>query len=290
VSSPRARFDPIAVSLRDGWVWLIDILKGSTDEIVLVGTLVLAMTATGLHWIERRGDRGMSARAELESPRALRPSQPSQPSVSYLRLIGLAPLCVLLYLLLPRSYDWIWPINARFPILAVLFAILVLPALRGLGGRFVVVALALLSAFTFVQTGRAFLAVEREEMGRLDEAIATIPKGSKVAGLIFDRESAYVRFAPFLHSVAWVQAERGGVALFTFADFPQSPLRFREADRPPRVRRGWEWGPTFVRPDRDLAWCDYVLVRGGPGAIERSRAFKLVFRSPRWQVYQRSKP
>ena len=34
---------------------------------------------------------------------------------------------------------------------------------------------------------------------------------------------------------ALYQAKKGGAVMFTFADFPQSPFRFREDNRPPRV-------------------------------------------------------
>ena len=74
--------------------------------------------------------------------------------------------------------------------------------------------------------------------------------------------------------------------MFSFADFPQSPFRFREDDRPPRVPPRWEWMPERVRPERDLGFYDYALVRGGPGAIARSPRFEPVYRSPRWSVWK----
>jgi hypothetical protein len=97
-----------------------------------------------------------------------------------------------------------------------------------------------------------------------------------------------VKFSPFIHSVAWLQAERGGAVMFTFADFPQSPIRFREDDRPPRVPPRWEWTPERVDPRRDREWYDYVLVRGGPGRIAQDRElYEPVFRGPRWSVWRR---
>src|SRR5690606_19856593 len=131
-------------------------------------------------------------------------------------------------------------------------------------------------------------AFETEEVGALDEAIASMPKGARVAGLIHDRGSRQVKFSPFIHAVAWVQAENGGAVMFTFADFPQSPFTFRESARPPRVIPRWEWMPERVDPARDLAWYDYVLVRGGPGRIATQReAFEPVFESERWSVWRR---
>jgi len=135
--------------------------------------------------------------------------------------------------------------------------------------------------------GRAFVGFDRE-VGKLDEAIASIPPGQRVAGLIFDRGSRHVRFSPFIHAVAYYQLRRGGAVMFTFADFPQSPFVFRPGNRPPRVRPRWEWLPGRVDPVRDLVFYDYVLVRGGPGRIARQRKhYATVFRSRRWSVWKR---
>jgi hypothetical protein len=108
-----------------------------------------------------------------------------------------------------------------------------------------------------------------------------------VAALVFDRGSRQVKFAPFIHSAAWVQAENGGAVMFTFADFPQSPFVFREDRRPPRVGPRWEWMPERVDPGRDLTWYDYVLVRGGPGRIaQASQPFERVWQSQHWSVWR----
>ena len=76
--------------------------------------------------------------------------------------------------------------------------------------------------------------------------------------------------------------------MFTFADFDQSPIRFREENRPPRVGPRWEWMPQNVDPLRDLRWYDYAMVRGGPGRIGRmGMLWEPVFVAPPWRVYRR---
>ena len=78
--------------------------------------------------------------------------------------------------------------------------------------------------------------------------------------------------------------------MFTFMDFPQSPIRFREGDRPPPVGPRWEWMPERVDPDA-LAWFDYVLVRGGPGAIARhATTWRPIYEGRAWRVYARVTP
>jgi hypothetical protein len=108
-----------------------------------------------------------------------------------------------------------------------------------------------------------------------------------VVGLIFDRHSRNAAFSPFIHFVAYYQARKGGAVMFSFADFPQSPFRFRDDNRPPRVPPRWEWLPERVRPRSDLDFYDYALVRGGPGAIGRaSSGFTLRYRGTRWSVFE----
>ena len=87
--------------------------------------------------------------------------------------------------------------------------------------------------------------------------------------------------------MAYYQARKGGAVMFSFADFPQSPFRFREDNRPPRVGPRWEWMPERVNVDADLAFYDHVLTRGGPGRIARSPMFEEVFHDGPWRVYRR---
>jgi hypothetical protein len=204
------------------------------------------------------------------------------------RVAWLAPLAGVLYFVTPASYDWIWPISARFPLLALVLLVPALPRLAGTRALVVFAGVALVAVLSFRDVSRAFVAFERDEVGELDDAIAAIPPGKRVAGLIWDRWSTNVKFAPFLHAVAYYQAERGGAVMFTFADFPQSPFRFRENDRPPRVPPRWEWTPERVDPRRDLAWYEYVLVRGDPRSVAHDPSlYEPAFRGPHWSVWRR---
>ena len=158
---------------------------------------------------------------------------------------------------------------------------------RGAAGVLLVGFAGLLTLGSAQAVTEAFVAFETEEVGALDEAIAVIPEGSRTVGLIFDRGSRHVAFSPFIHSVAWVQARRGGAVMFTFDDFPQSPVVFREDNRPPRVGPRWEWMPERVDVERDLAFYHYVLTRGGPGRIARTGPFSEIFHEGPWRVFRR---
>jgi hypothetical protein len=216
---------------------------------------------------------------------------PGDPLLLWVLRAGV-PLCAALYFVLPSSYDWIWPINARFPLLAVLFLPLWLPPAAaprpaglahvraGFGGLLLLLA----TAQGFVARD-AFAGFAREMRG-FDDLLAQVPPGRRTATLVFNRGSRHVGFAPFLHVGAYYQAERGGVAFFSFADFPQSPVRFRPDQRPPRVPPRWEWMPERVR-DRDLVWFDFVITRGGPGRLARSKLFEPAGQFGAYQLFRK---
>lgn len=253
--------------------WLTDVFSGDGDLRVLQLWGALVVMVGVLASIERALGR-----------RSLAPDALSR---SFgLRLCLLPPLCALLYFVLPVGYSWIWPIAPRFPLLCAIWLVAVLPRFEL--ARPLVLAVALgLAAASFHIAGNAFARFEREEVGDFEAALQVLPARQRVVGLIFERYSRHVAFAPFLHYVAYYQARKGGAVMFTFADFPQSPFRFKESGRPPRVPPRWEWLPERVRP-AELRDYDFALVRGGPGMIARvDSGFSLVYRGPHWSVWSR---
>jgi len=259
-------FTPADRALAELPDWLIDVLPGSADELVLIGwgALVVALFVATF-------------------PRAVAPALARRR-----RALGaLVPLAVLAYFVAPASYGFIWPIHARFPLIALLLTIPALPR-PGRAAQAVVASLALaLSAVATHATFRAFRAAALEESAGLAEIVREVPLGSRVAGLVWARGSRYVRFSPHLHTAAWVQAERGGAVMFSFAEFPHSPFRFRDAERPPRVPPRWEWLPDAVDPRVDLDWYEVVITRSGPARLPgwtrsaQHGAFALWRRAPR---------
>ncbi len=272
---PQPKFDTWLDSLKGAPDWLTNVLSVNADQRLLVAWALLVMLAIGF------GAGAWKTDAVPSDEDLLRGTLTR-------RFALLAPLAALLYFVTPTGYGWIWPINARFPLLALIFFIPLLPAQRRFSGAVLLTGIGLVAFQSSNIVGWAFQRFEKNEVGQLDEAIAHIPPGSRVAGLIYNRSSANVSFSPFLHSVAWYQAERGGAVMFTFADFPESPFSFREDNRPPRVPPRWEWMPERVDPARDLGWYQYVLVRGGPGVIARETdVYRELWRSPRWSVWER---
>jgi hypothetical protein len=260
--------------------WLTDVLGGGVGLDLLYAWLALIALSLLLAAAER------IARLRGAAPSPAAPDALSRSLA--LRLALLAPLCAALYFVSPTSYDWIWPIAQRFPLLAAVFLVVALPGFR-IGKSLLLVLAIALGAASSHYAGKAFAAFEREEVGDFDRALEQLPGGQRVVGLIFDRGSRHVAFSPFIHFVAYYQARKGGAVMFSFAEFPQSPFRFREDNRPPRVPPRWEWLPQRVRPRTELGFYDYALVRGGPGAIARGGSgFTPAYRGERWSVWKRS--
>jgi len=211
---------------------------------------------------------------------------PAPGGASVRRLMWLPAACALLYFVLPQGYGFIWPINARFALLALLSVVPLLPNLHR-NARFALTVLSCLLAVASWGNVDTALRFASAEYDGLSGCIQRIPQGSRVVGLIYARGSRYLEFSPYLHAAALVQAERGGVAMFSFADFPASVYRFREATRPPRVPPRWEWMPQRVDPESDLAYYDYALTRGAPRALP---GFQRLERSGLWAVWSRSSP
>lgn len=270
-------FEPTEERWDGVFMWLTDILHGDEDREALVWffEVAAALALAGLVWLA------------IEAWRRRKSGEKAPARGPWLRLALLPIVAALLYLFGPTSYDWIWPIAPRFALLALLLVIPVIPSPPPKVAAVFLAAVVGLAALQTAHVREAFTGFDTEEVGDLDEALAALPEGASVAGLIFARGSRFVHFSPFLHYVAYHQARRGGVVMFTFADFPQSPFRFREERRPPRVVPRWEWMPERVSSS-DLEYYDYVLVRGGPGRIGRDRVnYRPVYEGAPWTVWQR---
>jgi hypothetical protein len=257
------QYRPLAAALQEIPAWLIDTIQGPRDEQVLVATLLLWLVLFAVGY------------------------QHGKKSAPHIAVALLAPLCFVLFFVLPTGYGWLWVIAQRFLILGVYLLVVMIPSgsLR-IDKAAAVLAIALTTMQT-VNLTHAYKAFQ-DEVGDFAGALRAIPKGQRVAGLMFDKTSQYVQLFPFIHFVGYYQVERGGVVMYSFVATDQSPVDFRPEDEPPPVVNGFEWMPEKVDPARDLSWYDYVLVRGGPGLIgTQSDAFQLIYGDPRWRVFKR---
>ena len=215
------------------------------------------------------------------------------PAPDRLSLAWVPVSCAVLYVVTPTSYGFIWPIHTRFPLIAALLLPLWLPR-RSLGrGGWLLMAMMGAASLGFVVDLRArVIQWQASELGDLDEALSHARPGRRLVAILAPQSSAWVPNVPLLHAAAYYQARGGAVATFSFADFPQSPFRYREGlARPPRLPPRWEWTASLDVADPDRRYYDYVLVRRGvtdAPAAEPIR-YRLAFSGRDWLLYERTR-
>jgi hypothetical protein len=246
--------------------WSIDVFSDASDEQIFFGTVLLALLCVGL--AQGQPDRTRRvARGYVAVPIA----------------------CFILWLTMGEQLGIVWLFSQRFPILALMSAIPLLRMPRGARGLFATSALVVLGATSIVNACQHFIRFEREEVGDIDDAVAAMEPKKHVAGLIYDRSSSIVHYAPFLHFVSYYQLEKGGVVEFSYASFPHWPVRFKPGHFPPPggpLRLRWEWTPEQVTIDELTKYYDYVLTRGN-GFRPPAGTFHVKFRGDRWTVWEK---
>jgi len=256
----RVLFEPLGNALRDLPGALLDIWPGPYDEIVL---LALLAAAALLAWPQAR-----------------------DPEVSP-RLRGVAAawcaLAALLYLAFPVAIGWLWQLNERYAIAFALLAALLLRPARGVRGALPLLLVAAASLFSAGVAAGQMRGFTREVDG-FDRVLEAAAPGRRLLSLVYEHDSAWAKFSPYLHFGSYYRARKGGVASFSFAELPQSPLRYRPEIAPPRKPPHWEWEPWRFRNDVDGLYYDYILVRGFTDPFTRPGP------GPTWRILSRSGP
>jgi hypothetical protein len=259
-------FEDPAVSLRNIPDALLDIWRGPEDEWCL---LALLAAAALLAWPQRR---------EAES-------DPWKRGL----VAAWAALAALLYFAFPVSVGWLWQLNERYALVFALLAPALLrpaPGLRGAAPLVLVAATAFFAAGSALANIRAF----DREVGPFDEVLSHARPGERLIGMIFEQNSRYAKFSPFIHYQAYYRARMGGVASFSFAELPQSPLRYRPERAPPPHPAGWEWHAGLFRNDVDGAYYDYVLVRATfepPQLHQGGPRWRPLAQQGNWALYEK---
>jgi hypothetical protein len=195
------------------------------------------------------------------------------------------------YFLLPQKVGWLWQLNERY---AVLFALLAPALLRPAAGLRGAVPLLCAAGVAVLTGSNATVKIHafQEEVGPFDAVLAQAKPGKHLLALVFEQRSRVARFSPFLHYGAYYRARGGGVNAPSFAELPQSPLKFIAGAEPPSQPSGWEWEPWRFENDVRQSYFDYILVRGpDPGFLGKSTTgpcFTLVERQGRWALFTRT--
>ncbi len=249
--------------------WTFNVFRDTSDEGVAI--LTLAVVVLGV---------------------ALSQGDPDKSRIESRAYVALPLVCAYMYFFAGDELGEVWLVAKRFAFPGMLACIPFLRMPKGNRGLLVTAGILGVSAHATVNACTKFIRYEKREVCDIDDALATIPAGKKVAGLIFDRGSAVTTNNPFLHYVSYYQAEKGGFVQFSYAHFRHWPFVYREGfmpppGRPPFVR--WEWMPESVGSEL-YPFYDYLLVRGEPHGVVSPSSFHVSYRGDRWTVYERNRP
>lgn len=246
--------------------WTFNVFRDHSDETVALLLLLIATVSYALS----QGDPDPSRRA----------------SRAY---VALPVACGFLYFYTGDELGDVWLVAKRFAFPGMVCAIPLLRMPRGPRGALVTAAALGLVVHSTVNVCTKFIRYEQREVGDIEDALASMEPGKKVAGLIFDRGSLVVNNSPFLHYVSYYQAKHGGFVQFSYAHFKHWPFSYKDGFMPPPGRppfQRWEWMPEAVTGEL-YPFYDYVLVRGS-GFVPRPNTFRVKYKGDRWVVYERA--
>ncbi|MDB4986352.1 MAG: hypothetical protein JWN04_1530 [Myxococcaceae bacterium] len=269
-SSSATQFDSPRRTLLEFPEWLTDVLPGPWDVIVLSAACVVLLVF-GL----------------LFQDRALARARSVPHSVRFVMVMPLfALVCAFV---LPNHHGWIWPVASRFPYLFVLLFPLLLPRMQKRAGDVCAIVLGVLALAHVGLIARAFDRIEKTEMRGFEAALALIPEGSRVLGLMYYMTSKHVLTHVFMHAHAHVQADHGGVLMYSFAMTPQSPFVYVDPPAgPPALRQGLGWSPHLTDMNLASEYFEYAIAHGYHEHLAMVRRYyEPIYDENGWSVYRR---
>ncbi len=200
-------------------------------------------------------------------------------------LLATAAVAIGLYSVVPDVYLNTHFFSWRWAAIGLVFLLIALPAPQ-MSPRMIRGASVGAFLLAIGWTGLTWAEVNKDELTGLEAALAAVPEGSKVVGLDFVRESAFVEGLPFLHMEAWATVLHGAETDFSFAEHAHGLVRYRERREVP-WRRGRDLELTII-PDDHLHF-DFALVN-----LPEERHSEYVDSAPlvavtqtgRWRLYR----
>ena len=256
---------------------LLSVYRDGPDEVITLAlgfAILLLITLRGVH---------SRARTEWAEGRvgALRDFAPEA-----------ITLCVFLfYCFTPTSYRWVWPINWRFaPMFVLLLLLWGTDAPHRYVQRGLTVLFAVLAAGSIWVHTTHFAAFDAEAQ-EITPLLEKMEPGGRAYALMFDTGSKVLDGPAYLHFVQYHQLRRGGVSVYSFAEAPQSPIRFlsRQDGGPPPTPLRSEWKAHEFRFNTDARYYNYFLTRGGNNIARRARfprgEVKEIASSGSWKLF-----
>ncbi|MGB9616982.1 MAG: hypothetical protein ACPL7J_06625 [Desulfomonilaceae bacterium] len=246
-------------------VWLVESafggLKGPIEYCLFLSVFIWAVAAVATN------RRGLRAGIDWE-------------------LFGAGALFVVAAFLLPDIFMTTVLFNARWVPIGLLLLVLSLPAIPVRLRLRQTAAVALLAGLSAVTT-LSWMDFEKRETSGLIEALAALPKSTRVVGLDIIQSSQMIKGQPCLHMYAYAQALKDCSLNFSFADFSSSLVTFKDKGKKPWTEH-IEWYPERLTLG-DLQYFDYVIVNGFEDSHEKIGSkpyFKPVTTEGRWRLYK----
>ena len=197
-------------------------------------------------------------------------------------VVGLTAAALTCYFVLPVAIQGQWNIAQRFAWTAALLV----PLLARRSPRWLPAATLALAAATACNAAWHHARFDREAEG-FDGALASLPQGARVLGLIYDSRGKIMERWPYLHFEQYAIVHGGGYAAHSFAANAPLPVRLRPGARVPAPS---VWRPYEFRYDEHARFFDHFLIRDPEGAHDGSQLFgdaaEEVFREGAWRVYR----
>ncbi len=255
---------------------LSDLYHDHADQEILLGLVGVAVIGCLLSWLQRSRAAG-----ERTVPRMGVPEWASL-------------LTLLVYFAAPTRYKWIYAINSRVvPILAMLLVAVLARAHVPRRSLILVPGAVLALALGALHAERFSLFSLEAKPAR--ELLHQVPMGRRGVGILFNPTSVVVNNAPYLHFAQYGVLDRGGMADFSFANYPQSPVTFVPPG-PPNLPPRFEKHPErFTMRDHGW-WYDWYLVRDFgpevpvPAFADAPQQVEAVVRRGPWQLFRRKLP
>ncbi|MGC4066321.1 MAG: hypothetical protein QM784_17145 [Polyangiaceae bacterium] len=205
-----ASYQAFGAALRALPDFMLDIASSDEDDTRLVLWVTLVLVLLVLTVVARQetdldsvvaGSKTKGAEAEDEAESAL--------TLPRLVVGMIVPASFLAYVTFPTAHGFIWPISQRFPLIGALFLVPLLGRPAAWVRALTVGCAILLSARGTVEYSELFRDIEARAYRGFDDTISRIPRGSRVATLVFDRNLEGLRLSPLMHAAGWVQADSG---------------------------------------------------------------------------------
>ncbi|MFL5320268.1 MAG: hypothetical protein ACJ790_11480 [Myxococcaceae bacterium] len=243
LSPQNLSYKPFAQNLSELTSVLANMLRDGSDRAVLNLVVVIAvagLVAGGFSFFKKREDSGANG---------------------LIRLVLITAAGLLLYFVLPFDIrGYMYYLNTRYAHLVVPLALCCVPVIDKKLERGFLVACVVAALVLCVPLYKGFAQFDSEARDFDNVEAAAAPK-AKVMGFIFDTASAVMTHPVYLHMGAELARKSGGVANFSFALTPHSPVKYKLTPPPAPPS---EWNPGQFNWNTMGSAYDHFLIRGPP--------------------------